>query len=338
LSGKSLSIPGIRGKSEFDTAYPRVMAQVGLDEVILQEEITEYEHLTLIWEKDFLFGEWDPRNHSSTYLYWTPLGSSGEDSLLKGLLQFLLPLQYLHADAPLWLLELGLKDGQFYLFQIQPVEQSKVAHVFAEDWVQELISSRLRFSKSPGVMHLLKVEWNARKFRKRDYRNHAPVSSVFQNWEYIFHYFRLFCMINQFQASGESFSLFLSEASSKGFMGTLLKRHLEISNELRIHEDAAPMEVRFQDGGLRFVGKGVGLGVIGQEVKIQRELDLSLIYSDHPPRLIISNSVSLLSHPVLAAAEQGILLILGVPEPLLGDLQVGRSVFFDFEKKILRLE
>ena len=121
-------------------------------------------------------------------------------------------------------------------------------------------------------------------------------------------------MMKTLQASGESFSLFLSEATSKSFLGVLLKRHLEISNELRVHEGVAPMEVRFQDSGTRFVGRGSGTGMIGREVMIQPELDLSLIYSDVPPRLIVSASVSLLSHPVLAAAEQGILLILGVPE------------------------
>jgi len=333
-SGKSLSIGGIDSKQKLDEAWGLLTAQPGLEEVILQQEIRWETHVTLVYEKDFFFAEVKRRQGPPQFIYWTPLAQtlSPEIKILKNFLETLGP--YLLKEK-FWLMEIGLLNGKLYLFQIHPVTPDLLSTIFSSEMVRQIVFSRLKFAKSHSFMGLLKTEWEARKFRQKiDQKNFHP-SLIFLNWEFLFHYFRLFCMTNQNTPDAQSFAKFLALSYQKNWMSGLIKKHLELANIFRKNEAFAEMNVGFETQGYIFIGKGIVEGVVGDEIHVCDQIPLDLIYHKSlRPKAILTKEVGILSHPVLACVENGVYLVLG-----LGELPLkGERIYLDFDQKKIRIE
>ncbi|MBA2403341.1 MAG: hypothetical protein H0V66_01110, partial [Bdellovibrionales bacterium] len=209
LSGKSLSIGNIDSQQKLLEAWQKVKAQPDVAEVILQQEINWDTHVTLIYEPDFFFAELKKRDGVGQFLYWTPLAQSLSLEV-KTLKNFLDQLKTFLQQEKFWLLELGLKDGKLFLFQIHPVSLDLLSSIFSSGMVAEIVFSRMRFAKTQGLWNLLKTEWQARKFRQQMNTKSFHPSLIFLNWEFLFHYFRLFCMMKQLSPDAQSFAGFLA--------------------------------------------------------------------------------------------------------------------------------
>jgi hypothetical protein len=333
LSGKSLTIGNIDSLQKLNEAWAQVTAQPDLAEVILQKEIKWDTHITLICEKDFFFAELKTHQAPKQFIYWTPLAQTLSSEVQK-LKDFLKPLESYLLQEKFWLMEAGLMDGKLYLFQIHPVKLDLLTNIFSSEMVAQIVSSRMRFAKAQGFWGLLKMEWQARKFRSQMNQESFHPSLIFLNWEFLFHYFRLFCMMNQSKPDAQSFARFLAMSYQKNWISSLVKKHLELANFFRKSESFYPMALGFESQGLLFIGKGIFRGVVGEDIQICEEITLGMIYNKTKPKVILTMEVGILSHPVLASVENGVALVLGI-----GDLPVkGERIYLDFDLKILRIE
>ena len=329
LSGKSLSISGIDSWHKLQQAWNDIQKQTDLDEIILQREIQYVSHVTLFWEKDFFFAELKSMGQKH-FLYWTPLVQSlcEETKILR---QLVLPLQLLLEKEDSWLMEIGIKDKKAYLFQLHPIELELVTQIFSSEMISKIVSSRMRFSKSQGLWSLLKTEWKARKFRNKNHQEIKP-SSIFMNWEYLFHYFRFFCMIKRSQPSQQMFADFLAFSFQNRWLSRLIKKHLDVAQFFLKDKMINLTKTGFDTHGPIFIGKGIIQGIAGKDIIVCEEISLSIIYQKDKPLAIISKEIGLLSHPVLASVENGISIILGI-ENLPSE---GESIFLDFDQRVFR--
>lgn len=333
LSGKSVSIPGIDSRQKLLEAWDKIQAQEDLEEVILQTEIKWEAHITLICEEDFFFAEIRQKEGASEFIYWTPMGQSLHP-LLKQLKMFLDPLKnYLSSDK-FWLMELGLQNNKLFLFQVHPVGVDLLSSLFSSSMVAQIVSSRVKFARSQNIVSLLKTEWQARKFRQSMNLKSFHPSLVFLNWEYLFHYFRLFCMMNRLQPDAQSFATFLTASYEKHWFSDLVKKHLELANYFRESETFDPMKLGFEGQGMIFIGRGQMEGVVGETIHVCNEICLSVLYQKKKPVIILTKEVGILSHPVLASVENGVALVLGVTD----EFSEGERIFLDFERRIIQVK
>ena len=333
LSGKSVSIPGIDSWQKLLEAWNKIQAQSDLEEVILQDEIHWETHLTLIYENDFFFVELKRVGRASEFIYWTPLAHSLHP-LIQSLKKFLEPLKTYLKTEKFWLMELGSKQEKLFLFQVHPVSVDLLSDLFSTNMVAQIVSARVKFSRSQGLWSLLKTEWSARSFRRDMKQTSFHPGLVFLNWEYLFHYFRLFCMMNRLQPNAQSFASFLTGSFKKTWFSDLVKKHLELANYFRKSESFDPMKLGFEGTGLLFIGRGQMEGVIGEDIHVCEEISLELLYRKQKPKVILTKEVGILSHPVLASVENGVALVLGVESVYFP----GERIYLDFDRRMIQVK
>lgn len=332
-SGKSLSIGGIDSLQKLQEAWGQIKNQDHLDEIILQEEVSWTTHVTLIYERDFFFAELKKRQGPGQFLYWTPLGRSlvSETAMLE---KFLQPLKSYLEKEPFWLMELGIKNDQVFIFQLHGADPSLLTNIFSSDMVAQIVASRVRFAHSQGFWNLLKTEWQARKFRQSMNVGIPNPSKIFNNWEYLFHYFKIFCMMKKLGPTAQSFATFLATSRQSSWFSGILKKHLELANYYRASETFDPMKAGIAGKGPIFVGKGTYSGVVGIDIHVCEEISLDLIYQKERPKVILTKEVGVLSHPVLASVENGVSLVLGLTElPVAGE-----TIFLDFDSHSFKVQ
>lgn len=327
-SGKSKSISGICSEKDLNTAWQEVRSQENFCEAIIQDEVPWETHITLIYENDFFFAELKSRTGHPYFIYWTPLAYTltKETILLKNLISLIKQSLKTHS---FWLMELGMIDEKLFLFQIQPVNLNFMGKIFSSELGLHLVRSRLRFSRSQNIFSLIKNEWHAHKFRKQIISASYSPANVFLNWEFIFHYYRLFCMLKKLSPNGQSFAQFLSQGFESSFLSIAVRKHLEFAHYYRTQEEFLPMDIGMEGPGIIFLGKGIISGVVGVDIECFDKIPIQSVYQKSKPKIILTKEVSLLSHPILASVENGIALVLGMesfPEN-------GANIVVDFEKK-----
>lgn len=337
LSGKSLSIGNIDSRQKLIESWERIRAQPDVEEVILQKEIPWTTHFTLICEESFFFAEARSRENKAEFFYWTPMAEARHEGFVPAVRSLLEKLDPLLKTKNLWLLELGSFEGKVFLFQIHPISPAHLKNIFSNDLALKVVSARQRFQNSRGLWKLLKTEWQARKFRKNKHHLVHHPSSVFLNWEYIFHYFRLYCMLNGKNPTAEVFAKFLSASYKNNWISELFQHHLKISNDLRKDEIFDPISATFPHAGMIFIGRGELLGELGKDILLSPVLDLDLIYESSGIKAILTKEVSLLGHGVLAAAERRIFLVVGIPESIYCELRNGDKIYLDFDERHLEV-
>lgn len=339
LSGRSQSISNIKSREDFKKAYLQILQQSDIEEVILQYEILWNKHLTLIHEKDFIFVEIKIRGNEEDkpqFLYWTPIGHTTDSSgLLKSLNLLLNRLKPLTDSQPLWLMELGLRNEDLFLFQIQPIAPSFLGNIFSQNLVQNMLLSRHRFKKNHGLISMMKTEWRAFNFRKLYLiSSEKPLSWVFLNWEFIFHYFRIYCLQKNLKPTQNSFAEFLTAAQSKTWLGEILRFHFKIANELRSEETFEEVNFVFENNSsILFIGQGKVEGKIGKEIILLSELTPQSVYHLNSDKIVLTKTVSLLSHGILAAIEIKIRVVAGIPDEIWDQLDVDVNIYLDFKMR-----
>jgi hypothetical protein len=257
----------------------------------------------------------------------------------EALTDLLKKLRPILKQRPQWVLELGICHDQTHLFQLQPANPANMEKIFSSGFALEQILAQSRFAKKGTFLGMLRTEWSAHGFRRRMNSDLIRLSDVFLNWEFIFHYFRLHCMIDREDPSAEAFALFLSNAmNTHSHAGGLLKKHLEISSKLRPLEHFPHLAAGFHSSSPLFIGRGTMEGIFGVDILWQEEPDLDMIHSANPPEAILSSSVSILAHASLACAELGIGLVLGLPAENQYSKLNNATLQIDFHRKKITLK
>lgn len=331
-SGKSLSIPDIDSLEKAQAAWDKIQSQQkSIQEIILQVQVDWEKHLTVIAQKDFFFAEILGLLDLS-FLYWTPLNQA-TDKLTGALKELLETLSPLLSTDNLWLLEIGEKNDQLYLFQVHPISPELLQTVFSNDLAKQILISKKRFEGKIGVFSLLKNEWLAKKFRQKMLSRPAfSPADVFLNWEFIFHYFRLHCMLKNYQPTAETYAAFLSGTSAQ------VLTHFKIANILKPQESYQENLSGFTSSAPLFMGKGSYRGLVENAVIVLETLGPEKVYAISTQTIILTTTVSLLSHGVLAAMERGNPLVTGLPLNQLQKLKPNDQIYLDFERKIFQIQ
>ncbi len=268
LSGKSISIGGIEGPEALQHALSRCRSQPDLQEIILQEEVDWNEHLTVIVESNFFFCEVRDRTGQTRTFFQSSLTQTSAEPLSIPLREILKALAPILEEKHLWLLELGWASSGLHLFQIQPIARPAVEKIFSSQLARQQVASTERFTKQKGIFKLLKIEWQALAFRNRVHAGTLHSSDVFLNWEFIFHYFRIFCMIRNHRPSGEAFAAFLTSTRSSSPIASLSLTHLRIANQLRKDEMFLASDARFEGNAPLFIGTGIIEGYTNEAILV----------------------------------------------------------------------
>ncbi|MFZ4714927.1 MAG: hypothetical protein ACOYL6_14505 [Bacteriovoracaceae bacterium] len=337
-SGRSVTLHQLQ-KKDLDHALIQIQKQNDLEEVILQSEIPWCEHLTIIIEKDFFLGEKKDRQNSTTFFY-QGLNGGTEDKINIHISSQIIRLQPLLKTQPLWLSEWGFLEGKIYLFQLHPVEQNKLTPLFSNDLAFQMILSRQRFQKAQGLVAMLKCEWQAFLYRRRKTKDKTfSAQDLFINWEFIFHYFRLHCLIHNESPSENALAHFFQNLHQKNFLSEIVREHFRLANELRRLEKYPVLDFHFEgEKKMRFIGKGQKTYIFGDDALYFSELLPDQVYALNSPKLILTKTISLLGHGVLAAIETGHSLVTGIPESLLFELKDGDQIYLDFETEKIELQ
>jgi phosphohistidine swiveling domain-containing protein len=176
-----------------------------------------------------------------------------------------------------------------------------------------------------------------RKFFLKDRNDNY--SQNFCNWEFIFHYFRLFCMLKKVKPKNESFAQFLIFVSSNHFLSQIIRQHFNLANSISIKNSDQPLDFHFFDSnGLNFIGKNIHeININDPKLYAANKLDPQIIYHLKEVKIILTGEVGLLSHGVLAAIDQQMMIVTGIQEEFWTKLKKDDTIFLDFEKKILKI-
>jgi hypothetical protein len=340
-SGKSISILNLSNLIEFKAALKRVYNQEDLLEVILQDQVLWEQHLTLIYEEDFIFIEIKDRNSDQIQFYYTSLaGESGHFSFVDKLKKYLKKLAPILKEDKLWIMEWGVVNSELSLFQIHPISSDYAEHIFSDDLALQLLQSKNRFQGQPSFKDLILTEWSAFLYRKKKQKNfEIKNQDVFINWEYIFHYYRLYCQSRNLKPTNVIFNDFLNQTYKNNYFSNTVKVHLSLANKFRNNETYAPIDYILEGKSkLNFLGKGQFSGTINGGIVLLAELTPEAVYQLPESCIILTKTVSLLGHGILASVERGLPVLSGISEEEWEKLLKCNKIFLDFENQIFKIE
>ena len=232
-------------------------------------------------------------------------------------------------------MELGLKKEDIFIFQIQPISTTILGNIFSQNLVQNMLLSRHRFNKNHGLMAMIITEWRAYQFRKLySASTEKPHSWIFLNWEFIFHYFKIYSLQKKLKPTQNSFAEFLTVAQNKTWLGEILRFHFKIANVLRLEETFEVVNFVFeQSSSIIYLGQGKIEGKIGKEFVLLSELTPQSVYMLDSKKIILTKTISLLSHGILAAIELKMRVVAGIPDEIWDQLDENVNIYLDFKKR-----
>jgi len=332
-AGKSLSIKDIRNESDFKNAYVKVSAQDDLEEIILQKQILYVDHVTVLLDEDFLYGNLTTEGKSGFFVL-SPLTKVGIIPSEKRLGPFLDRLRQRFKKGK-WLFELGISPNSVSLFQAVLVPTELLNSIFTDDLLCKILKTKATRPATPSFWQLLACEWKAFLFRRQDHAN-SSVSEAFANWYYLFHYFYLYCRINRRHGYDSDFVDFLklSYGNQTSWQTEIIKKHLRFAAEIRKNETDAAIPASFttMSGSAYFLGKGRHEGIIGKDALLLDEIIPDVIYQLPPGGIIITPSSQILGHGILAAVERNINILANVEGTFFSSLTGADHFCIDFEK------
>jgi hypothetical protein len=336
LSGKSLSLPNL-GKNNLEEALNKIKAQNELQEIILQKQIQWKDHLTVFYQEDFVFVEVKDREEKNSFFYMGELGGTNHQ-LSYELITYLNEIKVVLKSEKTWLMEWGHDGKAFYLFQLQPVASDKLRTLLSNDLAYEMVQSKERFAGSQNLWAMLKTEWFAYVYRyKKKKKPNFETKDVFLNWEFIFHYFRLFCLSKNIRPDEEGLVRFFQSLQQNHFLANVSKIHFKLANQWRKSEAFPQMNFIGHQKKIRFIGRGQ-VHVSKVQLVFLEELIPEEIYLLQEKRIILTKSLSLLGHGILAAIEQGHSVVFGIPDEDWQNLLNADQIFLDFENESFSLK
>lgn len=343
LSGVSLSVPNIGNKFEFTEALELIRSQGEVEEILFQLQYPHQVHGTLLATKELWYVELK-ESSQSTKIWIGPQLTLGEHPVLPLILDFKKKIEK-HFKEINFLMEMGFKTKpnlHYKLYQIQPVSPEKMKHVFNSDSIfltlRESREATHTKKEREGLLSLLWKEWKAFRFRS-SFHKLPEFEAAFKNWNFIFHYFKLFCVKQGLQGGDLDYVEFLKASyGGKGHFNQLSKKHLIVANEIRAKENLKGMghssaQFSDQDQGYYFLGQKDYLGPFDSKVYVTNEIVVERLSQRKEVEVILTSSKQLLSHGFLYALEQGISIVANIPMNTLKSFQGKDRLAIDFENK-----
>lgn len=329
-SGVGLSIKDIKNYTDFLDAKAKVLDQPYFELAIIQPYWEFDKHITLYWDEDTFYG--DVIGQTNEFLIGTSVTKTGNKNILKSLDVLLTKLKKF-CSGPL-LLELGYKNQQLKIFQINEVHNKNIKKFIFEELFNKVAKIQKHLLANNFWINL-KTEYLARKFRQVD--PHFTLGNVLQNWLYLFHYFKIFCIRNKLHFGSESFEKFLNCLNNKGTILTFALWHLNKANTFRMTEDLPEVTSFFDLTGQVYLGNGRKTFVFGKNAICLEDLSSSqiLTYRNH---LILSTYNAILGHPCLLMAQENISFVGGLDDSRMSALKAGDEISVDFNLRLIEIK
>lgn len=338
-SGESISCPNINTFNEFNYACKKIYGQKKLHEVILQQQFEHSTHLTIFLDNSFTYIDYKGDKDGS---FAEGPNFSTDKSKLPSYKEVkkLLNLIYNEFNTPL-LIEAGINKNDIKLYQVVNVTPSMVKHLYSQESIMQVYYNN-SFNYSPSLLNLLKVEFSAFLFRfNKNFNETNSVAMAYRNWFFLLHYFTLFCRINSLSGNDNDWCDFIQLGHKKNSMwlSKIVSKHIAIANLIRPYEklNEMPSILKNKTEQPIFIGEGEYYEYT-DNYNFKEELTIEDIISYSSSLPIISKSNSLLSHPVLLAAEKKIPLVLNISDRRYIAIKNSRKLFLDFLNKKIRLE
>ena len=313
-AGKSLSFKEIDTYEKFKKHYLEVLQQENLEEIYLEEQFYYLDHLTIYFKDDLCFVQVNNENTNKVSFF----------SITQNFISN--KVEYFKIFEPfynLWLefgrsedvvIEAGINDQEMKIFQIIPVSSKVLKNIFTDDFIVKLVKSKERFSKKKSFLSLLKTERDAKKFRNNLKLDLKDISNSFKNWEYIFHYFYLYCVVRKKSGTDQDLVDFLNHIllNKHKWPSQGIFKHLQMANLIRKYENSTELPAMFKttSSKLYFLGKNKQLRGKLKDIAVKVDkLTPEYIYNQKDKKLILTPNNEILGHAFLAAIESNIPIV-----------------------------
>jgi hypothetical protein len=341
-SGVSLSIKNIDSKRAFIEAGEALGRQKDLAEVIFQEQF-DYDYHGTIYAQDNL---WYVQLTRDLDIFVMILGDNFQSGNTphENQVRALKNLINRKFKSYSFLIECGFTSSEFKLFQVNEVTP-KYALKYVNSDVLHLIL-RDEYENSEGtssLFSLLRSEWKAFRFRKKNHTQNL-LSRSFENWNFIFHYFQLYCAKNKKRGSDLDYVQFLSDGHlGKSFFDKLARKHFQLANKLREKEDLAGLGYshgQFTEihNHYYFLGHKNYSGPFDDTIYMTNDLKVEQIDRRKDLKIILTSSKSLISHGFLYALENNIQIVANIPLDELKKWSTKDRLSIDFTRKQILVE
>jgi phosphohistidine swiveling domain-containing protein len=329
-SGVGYSTKGIETDAQYLDAKEKLRQQPNLDFLLLQPYFDYDTHLTLFKTKDFVFIEAKSDDESKFY-FFNDLSSTSLPYWGAELRIFLSLFNQLYQGE--FILEVGVDSEKLKIFQVNELTQNDIKNALYEEVLSKALAGN-RLINNDSFLQKMKLEYNAYKFRKRE--EFLDFSDTFNNWVYIFFYFKIFCTTQKLEFGEQSFQAFLSSSGESNTVSRNLKRHLEIGT---MTNKASDWNVTsgFNASSEVFIGSGIVEGTVDKSVLVSENLTITEIL-EFQPKVILTTYNSLLSHPILFCAENEISFVGGLSNLAVSNIKEGDNFSIDFTLKQIIIE
>ena len=298
---------------------------------------------SIYFEHQFCYVEIKSLEKTNT-LILSPDFQSGTYRYIDQIKAFIDKLDTVYGEKKI-ILEAGVNAIEFKLFQANEVNDKILSLMFNNDLIFKILKSRQNEVASPGIFSLLNLELSAYRFRKScGTKPHFSIHDAFKNWSYLFHYFYLFCRLKKIHATDQAFVDFLNHAQGKvSWMGKIILRHVQLSNKIRMSENAQNeecLETSFRLTGQEeyFLGSGIHHGKVADIGFVCDTLIPDDIYQLADGTIILTSSYNILSHGFLIAFERRLPVIANIPPAKFCNLKKEDFLTADFTRKSYVIE
>lgn len=329
-SGVGLSINTICNYDEFQMAKKSVLQQETLDFAIVQPYWKYSKHVTILMDDKVFYG--DVMGESNEFVMHSEVSSSGDQNLIERIKILTTKLKKYYSKNIL--IELGFREGEIKLFQVMQVEDPSLIHFFYQELFVKAQKAQRQLQESSIWQKLIR-EYRAKQFRAAD--KQANISNIFQNWLYIFHYYRLFCIKNKLTVSSISFESFLQRLNEQNQLSKMAKLHIEIANSFREQESLPELSGSFFDSREIYLGKNTSSYIFGKSAVYLEDLSIEQLERNRN-NLILSTYSGILGHPCLYMAQEGIEFVGGLSKNQLNSFKLGDEITVDFNLRKIQVK
>ncbi len=329
-SGKSISVPLIKTREDFDRALSIISMQDDLEHIVLQEQANYEKHYTAILTDGLIYVEPTSQTESHENLFHTKhtiVGTIQHSQVLE-------VLKKIERVNKSYLVEIGATEDQVFIFQVVEMN-SPMLEALSNHLVDKIFALR-RKCGNRGFLGHLNMEFQAWNLRRKFFSKSLPMNlkSSFDNWISIFHYFNIYLMIHKKKYDGQSWTSFLNWIQGGNYWLSLaVKEHIRVANALA-HSNGNPHLARFtNDQEPHFLGEGRHRVVVGKNAIIMDTLAPKSIYELPQGATILTIDNHILSHGFLAAVERGLKVVANLPREMVMGFRTGQNLQIDFKTR-----
>lgn len=330
-SGVGLSVKDIQTNLDLDVAVKRMKSLEDIDFCILQKQVEHEIHLTIFSTGGFDFIESISKEKEFDFI--GAKTKSSKKPFMKPLETFLHKFRKDYEGD--YIIEAGFSKNAkepITLYQVNLVSNVKTKSLIHAEILNQALYANQKLQKN-SLLNSIKIEIEAYRFRNKNSFNNF--SDCFNNWIYLFYYFKLFCIQNKIEFGSSSFEKFLN-LNGKGHIGKMAKAHLSISTKT-LELKSWNINSFFDDQKEIFIGEGLLEFVVDKNVLVTRELEVSQI-KNKEYKLILTSYDSILAHPALFCAEKSISLVGGLSWEVLEHIKEGDKISLDFNLRKISIK